>query len=666
MERGVVVGNRALEEFRERLERWDELCRELRELYYKYLDLAAFRSEKCYFPGRRCKRSWERQYDLGDLTLMWTYILNTAPLCGKLMRALAEVEYEIRKRALESLERYGGIEKRASTSDSRKIVHVDLGKPVYVYLILWGTQLYAVWEGSDGVSQNKRSIDVTPEYADILSKLNKHELNGVSAEVFEIDHEYRRLWPEIPLPKLASELLGGRCKAPLTLFRNLGWLLSDDKRQKLRHRAGNVGQISARIFDWIALAKYATQVLKIAPDRPLMFKLIADRVTKTSNGNNPSIEIRLVGDMEKTIRTTYNWFGITLKDTEEVIKHGYAVLKTLREEAFKREGKAYVVDDVYAWIAFSNITDILIIGDGSISLYNIDIGAKSLHKLAEAVGGTVGKTVVHLRDWYIRLLLPIPPIPAFKKTVKLYEALVKNPAAAMVMINGNTYLLTHIGSRRFTIGRRKAAELYNIANSIGLKVKFKKKLLVFSSTQLKEMSRHNIFVQLLNELEKEVVREVKPVPSPHLEILRAVLEKIMRITKIKLRTRDGQKYIKIILRKESDVDEVATLLRASGIRFSVSKKGKAIMIYERRSVEAFQKAMSFFNSVARIEPPEPLFPLHFFCQSGVDAVKSGKPIPQNGGHPTLYEVEPAVKAYLSPEHRTLQSFQSFDMSPEQS
>jgi len=55
MERVVVINNR-LEEFRERLLRWDELCAQLKELYYKYLDLAAFRSEKCYFPGRRCKR----------------------------------------------------------------------------------------------------------------------------------------------------------------------------------------------------------------------------------------------------------------------------------------------------------------------------------------------------------------------------------------------------------------------------------------------------------------------------------------------------------------------------------------------------------------------------------------------------------------------------------
>ena len=141
---------KALEEFRERLLRWGELCSQLRELYYRYLDLAAFRSEKCYFPGRRCVRSWKRQYDIGDLTLMWTYIANTAPLCGKLIRALAEVEYKIRLRALENLEKYGGITKNVNPDKSRPRKNVitlfRLNEPVYAYLVLWENKLYVIWE----------------------------------------------------------------------------------------------------------------------------------------------------------------------------------------------------------------------------------------------------------------------------------------------------------------------------------------------------------------------------------------------------------------------------------------------------------------------------------------------------------------------------------------
>ena len=36
---------------------------------------------------------------------MWTYIANTAPLRGKLVKTLAEVEYEMHRRASESFEK---------------------------------------------------------------------------------------------------------------------------------------------------------------------------------------------------------------------------------------------------------------------------------------------------------------------------------------------------------------------------------------------------------------------------------------------------------------------------------------------------------------------------------------------------------------------------------
>jgi len=175
-----VVGNRALEELHERLLRWDELCEQLRELYYKYLDLAAFRSEKCYFPGRRCKRSWKRQYDASDLTLMWTYITNTAPLCGKLIRALAEVEYEIRKRALENLEKYGGTIKNFKLED-HEISYIRLKVPVYAYLIIWNSHLYVIWGDFNAVEIERRIIDAVQN-------------RRIGVDVYEIDREYERLW----------------------------------------------------------------------------------------------------------------------------------------------------------------------------------------------------------------------------------------------------------------------------------------------------------------------------------------------------------------------------------------------------------------------------------------------------------------------------------------
>jgi len=79
---------------------------------------------------------------------------------------------------------------------------------------------------------------------------------------------------------------------------------------------------------------------------------------------NPLVEIRPIGATYETLFVAYDWFGIMLGKTEEVLARGYAVLKALRKEALKREGKMYVVNDVGAWIAFSNAVATLVLGDG--------------------------------------------------------------------------------------------------------------------------------------------------------------------------------------------------------------------------------------------------------------------------------------------------------------
>jgi len=254
MEREVVVGNKALEEFLERLLRWGELCAQLKELYYRYLGLAAFRSEKCYFPGRKCRRSWNRKYDVGDLTLMWTYIANTAPLCGKLMRALAEVEYEIRKRALESLEKYGGVIKKSKPDGENEVVIIRLKRPVYAYLVLWDDRLYVIWSEFSGLprSGQQRDIEIERKAMDIVTRHRQSKNiveNIVEVDEFKVDSEYERLRLEVPLSKSVSRLLGGRDRAPVALFRNLGFLLSDDWRYKIGHLANNPGQIALRLFE---------------------------------------------------------------------------------------------------------------------------------------------------------------------------------------------------------------------------------------------------------------------------------------------------------------------------------------------------------------------------------------------------------------------------------
>jgi len=613
MEREVVIGNRALEELLERLLRWGELCSQLRELHYRHLDLAAFRSEKCYFPGRRCRRSWKREYDVGDLTLMWTYIVNTAPLCGRLMRALAEVEYEIRKRALESLKKYGGVEKRKMFKSRKKVnvTHIYLNKPVYAYLILWSKNLYIIFGEFDDLSQDgrTRSAEIERRIIDIIRRYKQRKDVGVEVVEFEIDGEYKRLWLEVPLPEDISKLLGGRDKAPIALFRNLGWLLSDDARRDLRHGSNNIGQLATRVFDWIALIRYAIDVLKLASDRPLVFKLAVYNVTKSRNSNNPLVSAWAIGTTVKILETVYNHFGIVLGKTENVLMRGYAILKAMRLSAIKLEGGKYVVDDIGAWIAFSNVAATLILGDGTVAPYGLRVAAKSeyreklnettslLEKIADALGGTVSGHEVVLQ-WHMRMILPTPPVPVFEKVVMLYDVLTNYLAVVQVKINGNVYLLYRNGGR-FSIRGEKAKALYDAITRLGLKAKFSGDYLHLTYPQLVEMMHRDVLVKFLSDKEKDLVKEVKPVSAPDLEAVKSALTTIANVARISSSRMHGIDCFRIALNDKSKLEEVTTLLKHSGIRLFVMRRRKEIWVCERRSVKALRSAIQDFSQIMR-------------------------------------------------------------------
>jgi len=471
-EEGVVVSNKALEEFRERLLRWDELCAQLRELYYRYIDLAAFRSEKCYFPGRKCERPWGRKYDVGDLTLMWTYIANTAPLCGKLMRALAEVEYKIRLKALESLEKYGGTTKNSKVED-HEISHIRLRAPVYAYLVVWNDYLYVIWDDFNVKSRSgkPRPVKVERKVVDVIQNLR----TGV--DVYEIDKEYERLWLEVPLPEGVRKLLGGGDKAPVALFRNLGWLLSDDARTTLAHDAGKSGQVALRLFDWIALAKYAVKRLGLGDDKPLVFRLAVRFITKTKKGENPVVHIRPIGFATRVIRGVYSQFGIPFGKPKAVITHGYSVIGVLHDMAIRRYKIESVVDDVNAWIALSEVLATLIIGDGTVSPYMIQISTNATPEPSLERETTLAKELAKaLKSWYygrkvvlwprhVKLIAPAPPMPAFEKTVKLFRTLLEYPVAVLVEVGRTSYLLNFGGQGRFKIGGKKPLNYMSYSNA---------------------------------------------------------------------------------------------------------------------------------------------------------------------------------------------------------
>jgi len=599
-----VVGNKALEEFRGRLLRWDELCAQLRELYYKYLDLAAFRSEKCYFPGRRCVRSWDRKYDLGDLTLMWTYIANTAPLCGRLMRALAEVEYEIRKRALESLEKYGGVEKKTNPSGKYEIVTIRLKKPVYGYLVLWNDKLYVVWKEFDDLPQNgrRRSAEVERRVVDVIGRYKRGERAEVEVEEYKIDREYERLWLEVPLPENVSKLLGGKSKAPVALFRNLGWLLSDDSRYKLMHESGNPGQVAMRVFDWIAIAIYAKRALS---GWPFVFRMSVYNADKTKYGINPTIDVRAIGTVAEIIQSIYRQFGTVIGKPWETLTHGYAVLSTLREEAIRREGDVYVVDDVGSWIAFSATVVTLVLGDGYIMPFEFSVTSKGLSEevpngavlgvrgLAMALGGTVAGKELRFQSWHMRLLLPTPPMPAFEKSVDLYNVLTNYPSVAVIEIGSTVYVLTHRHHGLFAIEKERATEWYEVVRQLGIRMEKDRTVLTYN--QLKDLA-NLVPVRLLNELERESVKPVRPAPSPDLEAVRRVLEEIMKIAKITFGKRGKYEYVSITPNDKSKLWDIASMFKAIGIRVSVDRFKHRIKIYERKSVETIRRTMSILFS----------------------------------------------------------------------
>jgi len=625
-----AVERKPLEEFRSRLDQWGELCAQLKELYYKYLDLAAFRSEKCYFPGRKCKRPWGREYDVGDLTLMWTYIANTAPLCGRLVRALAEVEYETHKRALESLEKYSGTKKEVNPNKenlNHVITSIRLSMPVYAYLVLYRNQLYVIWGELENLPQNgmQRHLEIDEVIYDII-KSRRHNKADAEIREYEVDEEYRRLWIEVPLPNSVSKLIGGVNKAPIALFRNLGWLLSDDGRRTFRHGTGNKGQIVARLFDWIALIRYIEAMGKADTDRFLTFKLSVYSVNITEDGYNSLIEANPLGATTVALRKTYSHFGLQIGNSKSVLLRGYAILRALKEAAFEKEKKlnsAYVINDVGAWIAFSTTVNTLAIGDGRIAPYMVTIGVKSAEEqalngkfslaeeLAGAIGGVTHAGCVDLLQWHMRLMLPTAPIPVFEKFVKLMEVLANYPVAAVVRLRGYAYVLRHDGRGIFAIGVRRGAKLLEKLMRMRVKVSYRGREAFLFYTQLEKLRRRKISVELLTELEREFVKRERVLPQPselNMESVKKVLEELLRNARVVLSESNGYEYVRIILydetkhRDKARLLDAAIMLRSAGIKAVVNWYRKEIRVHERKSVEAIRKILNEIFSKAFYHP----------------------------------------------------------------
>jgi len=244
----------------------------------------------------------------------------------------------------------------------------------------------------------------------------------------------------------------------------------------------------------------------------------------------------------------------------------------------------------------------LVLGDGHIKPFEFIVVTKfssgnaskgeavGIKELAKALGGVAFRKEIYIQGRYMCLLLPGPPTPAFEKTVKLYKTLVNYPVAAVVEINGTTYLLSHRATGQFTIGEEKAIELYEAVKRFGIEMKVKKDVFALRYTQLLELAKH-VPVRLLNDLEKDTIKEVESVSSPDLETVKRVLYEVAKMARITVGLRQGREYVGIILHDKSKLWEVVTMLKTTGMRISVDRSRGRIYIYEQKSIEAIRRIM---------------------------------------------------------------------------
>ncbi|ABO09400.1 hypothetical protein [Pyrobaculum calidifontis] len=301
---------------------------------------------------------------------------------------------------------------------------------------------------------------------------------------------------EVPLPPQVAEKLGGNDKAPLALFLNLGWLLGGDSKRELVHEAVEDGEAAVRALHWMALAAYAQK-------DPSLLKMTA----YPAPGGRVVVKVQPVGETAEAIREVYCKFGIELGNEDKVVEKICDVLKALREAAFALEEGRYVVADVGSHIAFSAAVKTLILSSGYVSPFLIAINAGSAErakKIAEALDAVVDGKFVILRDWMIRLLLPVAPSPVYKKDVVLYVAIIEYAAAAKVEAQKGAYLLERRDGL-FVAKGKEAEALYQELRRYDIPVKPRRRggevELALTGWQLEYLKNRGLPVTLLNELE---------------------------------------------------------------------------------------------------------------------------------------------------------------------
>ena len=431
-----------------------------------------------------------------DLTLELT-----KPRISTLEASLRRIAERLRTEALERLERHGGTPRTVEVRDAARgrthtVMRIRLSRPVKAYVAYDGKHIYLV--------RNVDEDDLPIDGKERGKELEKRVLEAVKrgeAETYPADLDERPL-TEVELPPEAAKLLGAD-RAPLALMLNMGWLLSDDERNKVVHMTARPGQVAVRIVHWLALAEWAVS-RGIVSVKPTTFKLSVSYVAQTREGLSPMVWIWPIGRATEAIRGVYERFGVQLGDSDRVRQLGYALLRALRVAAFERRGKAYAVRHVSAWLAFAAALKALVLGDGYVYLTRLRVAAGDVSSLAGALGGHRARDEVVLKPAMLRAIPPVLPSTSFEKDAKLYRSLALFVRGIEVSVGGRRWLL-YAENGGFRTEDSRAAELAETLKDVIGDVPYTNGVLRLSEGSVLRLVEMGL-ARLLSETEYEAAR----------------------------------------------------------------------------------------------------------------------------------------------------------------
>jgi len=161
-----------------------------------------------------------------------------------------------------------------------------------------------------------------------------------------------------------------------------------------------------------------------------------------------------------------------------------------------------------------------------------------------------------------------------KLSDELAEALLSDsPVAVLISGKGWTYLLYRRCVDQYMVYGRKAKDVVKRLRELGIDVQVEDNMLKVSANLLKQLTKYDISIGFLNELEKEKYSVVKPVlPSPDPDVAVEKLREIISGMHIRTFTSSGRECVELKLPKNLDANEVKRKLLELGINSSIHSR----------------------------------------------------------------------------------------------